>query len=244
MHIELTEFISSERERFETDQGNMFAFAFSELSRYFMYLEIINKRYKLCEQEFVNNTKAFQATVIPGNHPTTYDQMKLHEQGVEITTRLHLEIETFYLFAKILLDKIAQAIEFYFGQARGLPMASHDKLTKYLEGYLQNKVLTMDPSIMETITQLKSDVSDFRDYRISHIEESRRGRVLRGTLFNADGNTRLAIGMLYPKEKDRQYDTKPLDDLLVELHTYINGIVMFIEANRDKTRLELAVQKS
>ena len=238
-HDTLLTFMQSERKRLETTQSNIFGFAFSEVSRYFEYLKIINERYKVCDQEFISNTKAFQATMRQGTHPTTDDQMKLHEQAVEITTRLHLEIETFYLFAKILLDKVAQAIEFYFGQARGLPLASHDKLAKYLERYLDNKGLTIDPSIMEKVTQLKTDVSDFRDYQISHVEESRRGRVMRGTIFNADGNTRLSIGMLYPKEKDRQYETKPLDELLTELDTYIASVIRFLETNRNKTRLEL-----
>ena len=37
-----------------------------------------------------------------------------------LTTRLHLEIESFYLFAKILLDKVAHFVEFYFGPGRKL----------------------------------------------------------------------------------------------------------------------------
>jgi hypothetical protein len=238
-HEKLLDFIRSERERFETSQSNTFAFAFGEVSRYFEYLQIISERYEICEQEFVNNTKAFQASLRQGNHPLTNDQMNLHEQAVEITARLHLEIETFYLFAKILLDKVAQAIEFYFGPARGLPLASHDKLAKFLEQYGQAKGLVINVPILGIVTQLKSDVSDFRDYQISHIEESRRGRVTRGTLFNADGNTRLSIGMLYPKEKDRQYDTKPLNELLDDLKNYIDSVVDFIKTNEAKTCLKL-----
>jgi hypothetical protein len=104
----------------------------------------------------------------------------------EIGMRLHLEIEAFYLFAKILLDKISLAIQFYFGTARSLSLASHDNLTKHIEAYAGTKGLTINPELVEHIRKLKEDISDFRDHQIQHIIDYRQGRTIRGTGFDGD----------------------------------------------------------
>ena len=53
----------------------------------------------------------------------------------EVIALIHLDIETFYLFAKILLDRIATGIEVWFGAARSMSVSSHSKLTRNCERY-------------------------------------------------------------------------------------------------------------
>jgi hypothetical protein len=240
MNNALSDFISSERDRFETKDNNTFAFAFSEVSRYFAYLEIIAERYRKWQEEYRANTQAFQDSILPGHNALTSEQQQLYEDGVKLSTLLHLEIETFYLMAKILLDKIAQAVEFYFGPERSLPLSSHDKLSRNFKKYHERKSLEVSAEIFKTIDQLKSDISDFRDYQISHIVDYRRGRIVRGTAFsNTEGDARLSIAMLYPGKKDKQYDSRPLTELLRELDEYVIQVVQLIEHNTAKTHLML-----
>src|SRR6266496_248045 len=118
----LTDFISSERERFANEDNNKFAMSFSQISRCSAFLDVIIERYEEASQQFFQNTKSMQATRLPGTHPMTSEQIALHNEGVRLTLLLHLEIESFYLFAKIFLDKIAHALEFYFGQVRKKPL--------------------------------------------------------------------------------------------------------------------------
>lgn len=232
----LSDFISVERARFENRYNNMFSFTFSEILRYYDYLQIILSKYKSISEKFADNFKAMQ-TAFKGNGTVNDEQMKLLLNNRDIHTRLHLEIESFYLFAKILLDKIAIALQFYFGSARGLPLSSHDKLTKNFEGYLAVKRLTNDPKLLEEIKKLKEDISDFRDKQIQHIQDFRQGRVIRATGFDGSGNTRISLTTLYPTEKDKQYDSRLLPEMLTEIEGYISQVIELIENNRDKTAL-------
>ncbi len=58
----------------------------------------------------------------------TKEESAFLDQGPVLFNQLHLEIESFDLFAKIFLDKIANFLEFYFESARGLSLDSHDQL--------------------------------------------------------------------------------------------------------------------
>ena len=149
---------------------------------------------------------------------------------------LHLEIESFYLFAKILLDKIAHAIEFYFGQVRRKPLDSHDDLVKNMEDYAESKKLELFPKLMKLSEQLKQDVSDFRDYQIAH---EKSPRTLRGTQYDAEGKTKMFLTRFTPKASElKQVETKIPDELLTSLYQYLDLIMQFMEANADKTNLE------
>lgn len=232
----LVDFIRSERERFSTEHNNMFGTSFSQITRYYEFLSIVFRRYKEASIAFTENTKALQATFKSGHHEMTSQQMSLHEEGVRATTALHLEIESFYLFAKILLDKVAHALEFYFGKVNRRPLDSHDDLTKNLEAYAQSKGLLITTGLFDLIRKLKEDISDHRDYQIAH---EKSPRTLRATGFDEQGNTKIIGTKLYPKEGDRQNETKLLEELLTEINEYLDMITEFIQQNGNKTRLKL-----
>ncbi len=235
----LINFISEERSRFENKHNNMFAFCFGEVSRYYEYLLVIHERYRLESKEFMEITKAHQALIKPGTHPVTDDMMALFNKSTAISTKLHLDIESFYLFAKILLDKLAMAIEFYFGQGRGLSLASHDKLVKNFEQFSAIKSLVLDQELLTTSKKLKKDISDFRDYQITHVSYDRNARLTRGTLWDSEGNTKLLLNAIYPTENDRQVETRLLNELITDIEDYIVKIVSFVQQNQSKTTLEL-----
>src|ERR1700674_3456938 len=106
---QLTEFIGSERERFANQDNNKFAMSFSQISRYAAFLDVVLKRYEEASRQLFANTKAMQSTMLPGSHPLTTVQKTLWAEGSRLTILLHLEIESYYVFAKILLDKIARS---------------------------------------------------------------------------------------------------------------------------------------
>jgi hypothetical protein len=137
----LSDFVSSERKRFANEDNNKFAIGFSQISRYHLFLSLILKRYEEASRAFFENTNAMQATLLPGTHRLTDAQVKLREDGVRLSALVHLEIESYYLFAKICLDKIARALEFYFGQGRGKSLDSHDQLVKNFAAYAAEKRL-------------------------------------------------------------------------------------------------------
>jgi hypothetical protein len=215
---QIRNFIQTEMERFEWKHNNMFTLAFAEISRYYDYLQIINERYKALSEQFLEYAKSQQSSFNEGVRQLNDEEVALLEQNQRVMTQLHLEIETFYLFAKILLDKIALAIQFYFGQARGLSLASHDKFAKNIERYANAKDLSINQDLVSQTRTLKENVSDFRDKQIHHIEHYRQGRISRGTVFALDGSVRLSLSNLFPKETDKQHDLT-LGAMLIYMNT-------------------------
>lgn len=135
----LVEFIGKERERFAIEDNNKFSISFSQISRYYDFVRIILDRHEKVSRDFVENTKAMRAIARPGSHPVTGEHMALLEAGRHLSSLVHLEIESFYLFAKILLDKMARSLEFYFGPVRERPLDSHDDLVKNIETYARER---------------------------------------------------------------------------------------------------------
>ena len=113
----LSAFIGSERGRFSVRHNNIFSIGFSHITRYHEFLLIIFERYREASQEFVENTRKLQSLIKPGLQKATQEHLTLHAESQSLTIKLHLEIESFYLFAKILLDKIARADDRYAARA-------------------------------------------------------------------------------------------------------------------------------
>lgn len=232
----LTEFISYERNRFSDRYNNMFAFSFGQTIRYYEFLRIIFERYQKDSNDFIKNTKNIQRTTQSGTNKVTRKQMMLFNVGRRLSAILHLDIESFYLFSKILLDKMARAIEYYFGQVNKRPLDSHDDLSKNFKIYCSVKELNWEQIFLDKIVKLKKYVSDYRDHEIAH-EKSPRS--LKMTIFDSEGNTRLASSRLYPTKKDTQVEGKNLRDLFDEIDDYILSAIGFIKNNRTKTKLDL-----
>lgn len=237
----LSNFVSTHRERFSTESSNVFAFSFGKVSRHWGFLEIIHQRYVDESKALVDNSKAIQALVKPGMPPVTGELAALLADGQGLSAAVHLEIESFYLFAKILLDEIAHAIEHYFGPARGAPLSSHDDLCKNLSKYAAARKLKVPEGFQATIKDLQKRISDFRDKQISH---EKSPRTMKGTMWDMDGNVRIAATRLYPRATDtpQQVESESLDRLKTALETYAEEVIKFIEVNKASTRLELALK--
>jgi len=238
----LSAFINTERARFQNEHNNVFATSWAAVSRYRGYLDMIFERYKQASQDFIENTKAQQALMKPGTHPMTDEQMRLAEQGAEITARLHLEIESFYLFAKIFLDKVAHALEYYFGPGRGLSLDSHDDLTRDLAKYAELKGLTLSSSLSICIQKCKKEISDYRDYQIAH---EKSPRTMRGTMYSLDGSdVRMFLNQIYPRSPNvKQIESGTPDALLLLIDEYLSNVLAFVSQNSAKTALKLEERK-
>ena len=74
---------------------------------------------------------------------------------------LHLDIETFYLFAKILLDRIADTFGFMFGVDWKSSGSSHSDLSKRFETLCRDKGLEIRPdNLPALISKLSKAVVD------------------------------------------------------------------------------------
>jgi hypothetical protein len=114
---------------------------------------------------------------------------------------------------------------------------SHDDLVKNFESYAGAKSLTLPAGFIAIAAALKKDISDYRDYEISHEKSPRR---MNATVFDEQGTMRMAATKLYPTEKDQQVESKALHDLARDLDLYVTRVIELIRSNGAKTKLKIA----
>jgi len=234
---ELVMFIQSERMKFTNKHNNMFAQSLSRCTKIYRYLMIILIRYEAASLEFITNSKDLQSTFQSGKHPLTEEQMQLHEEGWKLAVALELEIDSFYLFAKMLLDRVAHTIEFYFGQATRCSLDSHDGLQKCFLKYVEIKSLSTPlPRLLELFNVLKKEISDYRDYEIAH---AKKLRVLEAISYDETGRTRKNPGIMFPINSDQFVASQSPRDLITLVDEYLILMISFIRENAVRTRLEL-----
>ena len=239
----LPDFIDRERKRFDGEYDNKFNHAFIEVYRYYRFLRIINDKHQSLISERIIADMNFRNAQPKdlGTYKMTATQMELWNKLTELSDYMQLEVESFYQFAKIFLDKMAYAIEYYFGKGPGKGFSHHSMVQKFqngnvlkIENYCQIKGIELSHRLLNRMVDLQDVISDFRDNHITHLLST---RIFRGT--GIDG--RMSLGKIYPKdEKDNIWiSSENLESVLESIDDYISQVVDFIETNADKTALPL-----
>jgi hypothetical protein len=167
--------------------------------------------------------------------PTAEELALLDELGLA-SLKVYLRIETFYVFAKILLDKLARLIPHYFGPARGVRIGGHSSLVDgVLPKFAAGKNLTpVPPPLVALISDLGSRVSAYRDRSITHAYSP---RTYRGTAYSLDtGEAKIYTYRLYPRDASEMVGrhSETPRTLLPLIESYVHELVDYFERNRDK----------
>ena len=215
----------------DTDQ-NVFAIALSQIDRYYRFLQIIKDRLDSASKPFVKIQSDLQQGITPGVRQVNEDEYKAMQESSLLQKNIQLDIESFYIFGKITLDKIANFIEQYFGPGRGCSLRSHDRLVADFAKYSALKSLSVPGEFMELAANLKETISDFRDKQIEHHRNPRRTM---GIAWSEDANLLMIPGHLNPKESDTpQRPSTPLSAILIEIEKYLESLFELIRRNRYK----------
>lgn len=172
LHEDLSAFQSAEWERLSghsaRDAAQLHA-AFGHVLRGYRYLELIHerhvptaKRYKeLLALIFTKMDPAFDGGAI------TYDDemATMDAEMADLLDIAHLDLETFFLFAKTVLDRIAQYIELYFGPEPKLPVRAHEKLYANFSEYATRRGIVVPDGFTQS-------VRDVHDMIFTHQAES------------------------------------------------------------------------
>lgn len=236
----LDDFIDTERKHYTGRDNNLFTFSLAQALIYYNFLLIVADRYKKTSKKIVSTYNKIIKLINAqpsGPRPMTDELMRLTKEGQRLNTLVQLEIERFYLFAKIFLDKIALFIQNYFGPARGISLRSHDRLEKEHERFRLAKDLTYPQGFSRSIIFLKEHISDYRDKQISHMQSHRS---VKGTMWGATEQVKISTMQLYPTETEKEaQDSQELLALIEAIDTYIQHLITLIESNRAKTRFKL-----
>lgn len=172
----------------------------------------------------------------PGkSRQVTPEELEEMERTRTLTLRVHLEIESFYVFANILLDRIASTFRFYFWRR---PKWNHRQLAQNLEKICTKKFLVVPlDDLLKMPHKLEELIVAYRNTRIEHVEEP---RLIFGTSWGPDKRAKITPNVLYPapgEVEKIQHSTADLDGLLASLDTYMTSMLDFLDANADKSIL-------
>jgi hypothetical protein len=233
-------FIDTERWRFETRDNNLFYFAFHEIATYRSFLDIIQSRSDAIGKDYLDCMEAYSKTVegSSGGYLTLAQQATL-DRWRELSLALRLEIETYYLFATILLDRVAAAIGFYFEGTSSKTWARHSSLAKNLEAYATARNISVPQRLLDLAVSLKDAVSGFRHEQVVHQGSL---RAMRATGFQTGQGPRLLLSNLYPTPGDQQHESLYLAEAAVMIDEYLTTVIELLANNRDRTPLQLVAR--
>jgi hypothetical protein len=204
------------------------------LKGYEHFLRLILRRYEA-------SAGGFTALLQKQHRSRVIDESEFHRIN-ELSSEIQLDSESFYLFGKIVLDKLAKLIEDYFRPDhtekeffRGYTFeGSHHVLTKNFPEFANRRKLEVPKDFIERANEMRNTISDFRDDHIAHKHNMRSGH---GTMFVLDGSSppRIMKNLLYPNEREigaQQIESKPLTDLMSLLESYFSSVFVLIANNR------------
>lgn len=238
----IDDLIESERSclddaQFTGVQFTGFSTSWQAVARYHTFLTFIVEREARATEIFSLASKALRVTPqSPSPYLTAEQEHRLNELD-KATDLLHLEIESFYLFAKILLDAVARAIEKYFGLGRACSLDSHHDLIENFAKYAAQKKLDIPTDFIDKAKQLREDISNFRDHEIAH---SKRLNRVTGTALTPDRRraTMIAASTVLPPERFRpETSSIHVGELMSAVENYIASAIEIVKTNRDKTNL-------
>jgi hypothetical protein len=148
-------------------------------------------------------------------------------------------MESLFLFAKILLDRSAYALQYYFGRFDGpgkKPLGS-GKLMKKWDAFVAAKCLAQTATFQQAADDLRC-IADFRDLQIAHESDSQTCRG--GVQCTPDGLI-LLFGLSYPKPEDKAHpQSLTAQEVFVKLDAYVKAFIGLIVANKARCVLRLA----
>ena len=234
----LSEFVSSEVERYEAEGHNQLLAAAAGATRCEQYVEEIVKRYTIAARTHSRMLKDLMDSLKPGQRTLSAEQLQMFAAANHQVMLLHLEIESFYLFAKILLDRTAHLMHWWFAgtrMARGISINRHSDVVDHLGELIAAGQLVAPEGILELASALQARISDYRDREITHDPR----HAFSGTTYTADGKAtimkvHLGAGVKGQLNAGESEHIEELNDLR---ERYVDLAMQFLARNRDKAKL-------
>jgi hypothetical protein len=213
------------------ENTNLFAASAGAWWRYYHFLLIILDRFDRSNAASVEAQKRFtqvawRPEAAGRSRPVTTEDADAFNHMVALMTVLHLDIECFYVFAKIQLDRIADTFGLVFDMKWKSSGSSYSDLSKRFETLCREKGLEIRPYNLPSLTsKLWRAIITYRNKMIEHLDGQ---PMMWGTLTSPGHASSIATG-------GRQ--TEDPHALFRMLEEYIEAMLTFFEANATKSPL-------
>jgi hypothetical protein len=204
------------------------------------YLERVLERYEGANRTYlgVRSRLPLGASKAPGRRRLSRRASADWGRLWPLTRDVHLEIESFYVFGKILLDRVADTFALFFrGQLFGGLASSHRKLMRDQIVPICREKNIRPGKLPNMIQDLQRRVVDHRTQVIEHRREPRYSP---GSHIGADRKIRIEMGLVSATDADHEFETRTTEapaDLMNALDDYLDEMAAFMRANRAKSVL-------
>jgi hypothetical protein len=240
VHARLHTFIGSLPRQRDTYSANLLLSSLGTWLRYYGFLEVVRSRYG---ETSIRSTEAIRIqqenirretqTNQPSSCPYTQEEWLELQNLLETSKMLHLDIESFYMFADILLDRMASTFSYYFWRN---PKWNHRKLVDHIEKICEGKRLTITNGEILTIPYNLLQI--VVEYRNKHIQHAQEPRLIFTTSWDSDLKAKIRPMLSHSQEgevESFQKSTHDLNDILDLIGRYIIAMLDVFEANADKS---------
>ena len=219
--------------------------SFSRWRRYYVFLHVIHSRYDELDRVFLDAmhrqkqavNRAIEQKVGPRAVTTEELQESLRIAG--ISDRLHLEIESFYIFSKILVDRMADTFAFFFGFTWRWRGSTHGKLAKEFDSRCKCLGFGEAPELQKLMAEVQKRIVQYRTDDIEHVSEP---GLMHATMFHmTEGKALIAPSVVCPADAEaagQKYAEKRAEipgELCPLIDSYAAALLGFFEANMDKS---------
>ena len=132
--------------------------SFGHVLRGYRYLELIHERHVPTAKHYKELLAQLIARMDPafdGGAITYDDEMATMDADMgDLLDVAHVDLETFYLFAKTVLERVAQYIELYFGSEPKLSIRTHDKLRANFSEFAERRGIVVPDGFFDTFSHV------------------------------------------------------------------------------------------
>jgi hypothetical protein len=222
--------------RFALELEPRAALGVRQWARYLGFLRIILSRYDAANAPYVeamNHRLELRRQGVAQHFPTTPEEFSQLDRERSLEARVELDSESFYIFAKILLDRVADTFREYFGVRLGGRGSSHAALTAAFTKFCRRHAIA-PRGLDGLIETLRAEIVDYRTKVIEHASETGEGILMWG----GDDRVKLGIRPLSSRPEDgpSRHTIDP-HALLAILEEYIALMLQFMKLHADKSVL-------
>jgi len=174
----------------------------------------------------------------PGTRAMSEADVLAWESRRDLTNRLHLDIETFYMVSKNLLDRIADTFAYCFGVKWTSRGSTHEKLLRVFGRIVRDHGLTLAPSdLPDLVRETRDRIIDYRD---QHIEHPDAPGLTQGTLWHPETGVAIASGVFMTSPHAGQIAQRNTEDpktLMTLIEHYMQAVLAFVTLNLSKSAL-------
>lgn len=140
--------------------------AFGHIVRGYRYLELIHERHVPTAKHYKELLARLIAKMDPafdGGAITYDDEMAAMDVDMgDLLDVAHVDLESFYLFAKTVLERVAQYVELYFGPEPKLAVRTHEKLRVHFDEYASRRGIVVPESFPPALAHVHDFVFTHR----------------------------------------------------------------------------------